>query len=144
MNPDQLFGICNLIALSGWLILIFLPGWYSSDKFILGIVITLLSIVYTSLIINHFSLSNLRAFGSLDGILTLFQNPYMLLAGWVHYLAFDLLAGIFIRKNAVIHGIKHWILIPCLLLTFFLGPVGLLLYLLIRFVSTRNYFEINF
>jgi hypothetical protein len=144
MNPDQIFGICNLIALSGWLVLIFLPGWYSSDKFIIGIIITLLAIVYTSLIINHFSFGNLSNFGSLAGIRNLFEDPFLLLAGWVHYLAFDLLAGIFIRKNAVIHGVSHWIVIPCLVLTFLLGPVGLLLYLVIRFVSTRNYFEINF
>ena len=144
MNPDQVFGICNVIALSGWLVLIFLPGWFSSDKFIVGVIITLLAIVYTSIIINHFSIRNVNNFSTVSGVSELFKNPYLLVAGWVHYLAFDLLAGVFMRKNAIIHVISHWVLIPCLLLTFVLGPAGLLLYLLIRFITTRNYFEINF
>jgi len=144
MNPDQVFGICNVIALSGWLVLIFLPGWFSSDKFIVGVIITLLAIVYTSIIINHFSIRNVNNFSTVNGVSELFKNPYLLVAGWVHYLAFDLLAGVFMKKNAIIHGVSHWVLIPCLLLTFMLGPAGLLLYLLIRFITTRNYFEINF
>lgn len=144
MSPDQVFGICNVIALSGWLVLIFLPGWFSSDKFIVGVIITLLAIVYTSIIINHFSIRNVNNFSTVNGVSQLFKNPYLLVAGWVHYLAFDLLAGVFMRKNAIIHGVSHWVLIPCLLLTFVLGPAGLLLYLLIRFITTRNYFEINF
>jgi hypothetical protein len=74
----------------------------------------------------------------------LFTNPRLVTAGWIHYLAFDLLAGLFIRNNAQKHGISHWILIPCLLFTFMFGPVGLLLYLLIRWMITKSYFADNF
>jgi hypothetical protein len=65
-------------------------------------------------------------------------------AGWVHYLAFDLMTGLFIKRNALKHGISHWLLIPCLFLTFMFGPIGLLLYFLIRLIITKQYFADNY
>ena len=144
MSPDQIFQLCNIIAMSGWLILILIPSWYQSDKFIIGIIITLFAIVYAWLIFSAFKPADLKSFSSLEGVMNLFTNPKLVLAGWVHYLAFDLLTGLFIKKNSLKHGISHWIIIPCLLFTFMLGPAGLLLYLLIRFIITKNYFAENY
>lgn len=144
MNPDTIFTICSNIAMGGWIVLIFMPFWVHSDKFVLGIIITLLSIVYAWLIFDTFRFSDISKFGSLSGVMELFTNPVAVTAGWVHYLAFDLLAGIFVKRNSVKHNISHWIIIPCLLMTFMFGPMGLLLYLLVRFIKTRQYFASNF
>jgi hypothetical protein len=144
MNPDQIFSLCNTIAMAGWIILILLPFWFHSDKFILGIIIALLGIVYAWLVLSSFSFGDIKKFGSLDGVLELFQNPVMVTAGWVHYLAFDLLAGIFIKRNGIKHNIPHWLLVPCYLFTFMFGPVGLVVYLLIRWTKAKNYFASNF
>ena len=144
MNPESIFQLCNTIALGGWIILLFLPFWLKSDKFILGIIITLFCIVYTWLVLTNFEISDFSKFGSLGGVMELFSRKEIVVAGWVHYLAFDLLAGLFIKRNAIRYGISHWILIPVLLLTFMLGPLGLLLYLIIRMISTKQYFSENF
>lgn len=144
MSPDTIFSLCSTLAMAGWIILVFLPFWFHSDKFILGIIITLFAIVYAWLVFDSFSFEDIKKFGSLQGVMELFDNPVMVTAGWIHYLAFDLLAGIFIKRNAIKHNISHWLLVPCLLLTFMFGPVGLLLYLLIRFIKTRQYFASNF
>ena len=56
----------------------------------------------------------------------------MLLAGWIHYLAFDLFIGGWETRDAVRNGIPHLLVIPCLLLTFMLGPIGLLAYFALR------------
>lgn len=98
MTPDNIFNTCNSIAMLGWIILIFLPFWYQSDKFIVGVIITLLAIVYAWLIFSTFSPADAKSFGSLTGVMTLFQDPPLMVAGWVHYLAFDLLAGLFIKR----------------------------------------------
>jgi hypothetical protein len=74
----------------------------------------------------------------------LFTDKTAVTAGWVHYLAFDLFTGIWIKKNAQKYNVHHLILIPCLLLTFMLGPIGLLLYLLIRLIKTKQYFAANY
>ncbi|HYJ37307.1 MAG TPA: abscisic acid-deficient protein Aba4 family protein, partial [Chitinophagaceae bacterium] len=80
----------------------------------------------------------------LPGVMELFTQPGIVVAGWVHYLAFDLMIGIFIRRNAIKHRINHWLIVPSLLFTFMLGPIGLLLYLIIRTITTKQYFAENF
>jgi Domain of unknown function (DUF4281) len=145
MSPvETVFSICSTIAMVGWIILIVLPGWYAADKFIIGIIITLFAIVYAWLLFSTFNFADVSKFGSLNGVMELFRDPAVVTAGWIHYLAFDLMAGLFIRYNAQKNGISHWLVIPCLLLTFMFGPVGLLLYLLIRWMITRDYFADNF
>ena len=144
MTPDKVFQICNAIAMIGWIILVVLPMWISSDKFIIGIIITLFAIIYTYYIAANLSAIDLKSFGSLKGVTALFTNPLAVLIGWVLYLAFDLMVGIWIKRNSLKYGISHWLIIPCLLLTFMFGPVGLLLYLLIRFAKTKNYFSANY
>lgn len=144
MSPDTIFGYCSNIAMLGWIVLIFLPFWIHSDKFIIGVIVVLLGIVYAWLVFQSFLLADVKKFGSLQGVMELFTNPVMVTAGWVHYLAFDLAVGVFIKRNSLKHNISHWLVIPCLFLTFMFGPVGLLLYLLIRFIITRQYFASNF
>jgi|SRR6516164_2928876 hypothetical protein len=144
MTPSSIFQLCSTIALVGWVILIFMPFWLNSDKFIIGIIVTLFCIVYTWLVVSNFHFPDFKKFNSLDGVMQLFTQPPIVVAGWVHYLAFDLMTGIFIKRNALKFGISHWLLVPCLFFTFMLGPIGLLLYLLIRFIVTKQYFADNY
>ena len=145
MSPDSVFQTCNMIAMAGWLILLIMsPLWTSFDKFLIGIVIALLAIVYAWLIFQVFTPGDFEKFGSLNGVMELFTNRTAVTAGWVHYLAFDLLTGIWIKKNAQKYNIHHLVLVPCLLLTFMLGPIGLLLYLVIRAIKAKQYFASNY
>lgn len=134
MQPQQLFEIFNALALIGWLLLILLPFKKWTNLLVTGVIISMLCLIYAGLIAASFSPGGLSNFGSLQGVQTLFQNPVMLLAGWVHYLAFDLFVGNYIKNNASENGIPHLVIVPCLLFTFLLGPVGLLLYWLVRFI----------
>ena len=63
---------------------------------------------------------------------TLFANPWLLLAGWIHYLAFDLFVGSWEVRDARERGIPHLLVVPCLVMTFLFGPAGWLLYALVR------------
>lgn len=145
MSPDSVFQLCNTIAMIGWLLLLILsPYWFDTDKLLIGIIITLFTIVYAWCISQSLAADDFEKFGTLDGVMSLFTNKMAVTAGWVHYLAFDLMVGIWIKRNAMKHGISHWIIIPCLLFTFMLGPVGLLLYLIIRSVKTKQYFADNY
>jgi hypothetical protein len=146
---SAIFKASSMIALAGWLVLIALPSWQYSQLIIIGIVVTLLSFIYTYLVSfgkshDEPGLKNSGNFSSLEGVIDLFKSPRAVLAGWVHYLAFDLLAGLFIVSNASHYDISHWLLIPCLLLTLMFGPLGLLLYFVLRLVVTQDYFVVNF
>jgi hypothetical protein len=76
-------------------------------------------------------------FGTLDGVMKLFSVKEALVAGWAHYLVFDLFIGAWQARDAQRIGLNHFVLIPCLALTLLVGPVGLLAYLLIRGLTGR-------
>ena len=77
-------------------------------------------------------------FGSLQDVMLLFKNESAVLAGWVHYLAFDLLIGRWIATDASSHKISKWFVAPCLVCTFMFGPVGFLLYFILKYFYPKN------
>ena len=138
MTPDVLFRIANNIALFGWIMLAVLPRWRWSARLIAPVLIpALLAMIYVTMVITQFGRSP-GGFTSLSSVALLFQNRSMLLAGWVHYLAFDLFVGSWEVRDAQQIGIAHYLVIPCLILTFFFGPAGWLLYLLIRGFASKS------
>ena len=145
MTPDTVFLITCSIAAVGWIIVLLAsPFWTGYDKFVVGIVIALLALSYSWLNFSNFDPGILKKFSTLDGVGELFQNKYLLAAAWVHFLAFDLLAAVWIKNNSVKHGIGHLLILPALFFTCMLGPLGFLIYLLTRFIKTKNYFAANF
>jgi hypothetical protein len=139
MHADQLFQISSTLAMIGWILLAIFHKTLWISRVLIGTILVFMCLLYTWLIANNFGGMQPDSFGSLDGVAALFVNREALLAGWVHYLAFDLLTGIFIVNNARKNGIGIGWLLPCLFFTFMLGPVGFLLYLLIRWAHTKNY-----
>ena len=128
MSAETLFTLCGRAAMVGWLLLIFAPRWRWSAQIIAKFLIPLLlAVVYAGLLGTHWS-GNRGGFSSLAAVGELFSDPWILLAGWVHYLAFDLFIGAWEVRDAIRERIPHWLVIPCLLLTFLFGPVGLLAY----------------
>ena len=140
MTYDEIFRLCNLLALLTWVLLIVAPRWKWTGRIVVGFSVTLLAALYVYFAFQTFDANSLGDFGSLKGVMSLFTQEGAVLVGWIHYLAFDLMTGYFILRNAAKHAIPHLLLVPCLLLTFMLGPTGLLLYLLIRLVKTKHYF----
>ena len=134
MTAEQLFSILNLMAVAAWLPLVFLPRVRWTSTLLPVVVPLLLSIVYVVLVAATLPRSE-GGFSSLAGVSALFANPWLLLAGWTHYLAFDLFIGGWEVRDAQWHGIPHLLIVPALVLTFLFGPAGLLLYLAIRKVS---------
>ncbi|HEV7890073.1 MAG TPA: ABA4-like family protein [Pyrinomonadaceae bacterium] len=132
MSPEQIFSLCGMLATAGWLLLIFLPRWRWTARLVCPVVIPLLlALIYLWLVATTFGRTP-GGFGSLAEVSLLFQNPRALLAGWIHYLAFDLFIGSWEVRDARRVGIHHLLVVPCLLLTFLFGPVGLLLYFILR------------
>lgn len=138
MKAEQIFSIANLIAMLSWIILAVAPRWIVTRKVILsGAIPLLLSVAYLCLIILFFGNSE-GSFNSLAGVMQLFTNEWTVLAGWIHYLAFDLFVGTWEVKDAQEKNISHWFVIPCLFLTFMLGPIGFLLYCVLRFFLAKE------
>src|SRR5262245_16909882 len=138
MTAAQVFSFANLITATGWLILIVLGRKSWVHGLVVGVILPLLlAVLYAGLLIAHWSDVH-GGFGTLAGVQALFSNEWILLAGWVHYLAFDLFVGCWEMRDAQQYGIPYWAVIPSLVLTFLFGPVGLLIYFLIRVFRIRK------
>ena len=132
MPLETIFTIANMTALSGWVLLAATPLIPRFAVLTAGRIIPLLlSVAYSGLLLAYWSRAQ-GGYDSLANVMQLFSMPEMVLAGWIHYLAFDLFVGAWETKVAREEGIPHLLLLPCLLLTFLFGPAGLLAFLAIR------------
>ena len=134
-SPQAVFQIANPTAMIGWIWLLFwlfFPKALQQKTHIVGLFIPLLlAVLYAAAVLVYFSNGN-GGFDSLDNVVLLFSDPGVVLAGWVHYLSFDLFVGWCVAKDSVNEGINPLLIIPCLLLTFMFGPIGLLMYVAVR------------
>ena len=138
MSPEQLFGALNMLALAAWLLLALFPGRPLVTRIVAGTAVpALFAAAYIAMIASSWGASE-GGFSSLDGVAALFANRWLLLAGWTHYLAFDLLVGVWEVRDSRDRRIPHLLVVPCLALTFMFGPAGWLLYQLIRRTFSRS------
>jgi hypothetical protein len=133
----QLFSILNLVTMAAWLPLVFVPRARWASTIVPVVVPASLAIVYIVLIAISLPGSD-GGFSSLSAVAALFADRRALLAGWVHYLAFDLFIGGWEVRDAQAHGVPHLLVVPALVLTFLLGPAGLLLYLIARTLGSSS------
>ena len=136
MNAEQLFSLLNSLTLVAWVALIVLPRVRFVSAVLTVAWPAAMSVVYAVLIAWVLPASD-GGFSSVAAVRTLFANDWALLAGWTHYLAFDLLIGGWEVRDAQSRGIRHLLVVPALLLTFLVGPAGFLLYLAIRRLGAR-------
>lgn len=135
---ESLFSTANAIAMAGWIALLIAPDRRVVNWWLAGLAIPgLLSALYAALLAIHAPGAE-GGFSSLAAVAALFRTEGVLLAGWVHYLAFDLFIGAWICRRAEAEGISAWVARLCLPPTFLAGPVGLLLFLILRALLSRK------
>ena len=139
MTTAEVFSIANLMALPMWLLMIILPKWKITQFLIdFKIIPLLLSLLYVIYIVLAYQISGGMDFGSLSSVMVLFTEENAVLAGWVHYLAFDLLIGMWMLDQNKKLGLHPLLMAPCLFGTFMLGPVGFLLFMILRTTKLKK------
>ena len=138
MSNETIFSLASAIAFFGWLGLIFLPTRWRYT-WAAGLCASILAGMYSLLVFPALSGSSFMDFSSLEGVMKMMGNEDATLVGWIHYLAFDLLVGCVVARDGELLGISRWWLIPALLFCFMLGPVGWLLYGIIRLAARRKW-----
>ena len=137
MNASTVFQIVNTAVLPAWIFLAVVPRWRYRNTIIYSFCF-LLAFIYSYYIFSDFESLDFDSFGSLEGVMSLFTQEEAVLAGWVHYLVFDLLIGNWVVNQSIKHDIKHILVVPCLILCFMLGPVGFLLFTVIKYSKIRS------
>ena len=132
MTTAEVFSIANMMAMPMWILLILLPKWkvtrFLIDYKIIPLALSLFNVYYVAISIQAGGMD----FGSLASVMELFTKEHAVMAGWVHYLAFDLLVGMWMVNQNRTLRIHQILLAPCLFFTFMLGPVGFLLFMGMR------------
>lgn len=133
-DPDLVFRLANGLALLCWTALVVSPpsvAWTRRVWFVCGRAVPVaMSAVYLAMFALHWRGEG--GFGSPAEVRALFDVPGLLVAGWLHYLAFDLFVGVWIASRSRQIALPHGLVIPLLLLTFMFGPVGLLAFVIVR------------
>jgi hypothetical protein len=133
MSLETVFSIANMLVFPQWMLMIFAPNWQWTQRLVNSYIIPIvLAGMYAFYVLTGLGDLDFRSFSTLSGVMKLFTVEQGVLAGWIHYLCFDLFTGSWIYNNSKERGIKHIFVIPCLFFCFMLGPIGLLLYLIIR------------
>ena len=140
MSLETIFSVCSGLAILGWLGLALAPKLDLTRRLYPSVVApVMLGLVYAYLMISFQGEAPPEGgFGTLEEVKALFSIDALLLAGWIHYLAFDLFVGAWILRDSQDHQINHFLILPCLFFTLMAGPVGLLLYLALRFLKGRR------
>ena len=130
MTPTAVFSIANMMVMPMWILMIFLPKWKVTQFLINYKVIPLvLSLLYVIYVIMAIQIGGMMDFGSLASVMNLFTEEHAVLAGWIHYLAFDLLIGMWMLDQNKELKLNQLVVAPCLLGTFMFGPLGFLIFM---------------
>jgi hypothetical protein len=135
MTADSFYWYASILIFIPWSLLLFAPNWKQTDRLVFGLAVLLLvaAAIFTGMFfLDEQSKGNL---GTLEGLKNLFRNKDMLLTGWLNYLSFCLLVGLWLVRDASEQGVgRLWVVFSCLLVMV-AGPTGLLFYLLVRYVK---------
>ena len=143
LTPENIYLAANWGVLPFWILLIFAPN-NGITTFLTQSIIAplLLAIGYSFLSYNLYLEKNIfdgfELYSGLDGLYSMFANEILLLVFWLHFLAISLFAGAWIVRDARRYLIPKIITIPSLVLTYFSGPVGLVIYWFLRIFFAKK------
>ena len=143
VTVENIYLAANWGVIPFWLLLIFVPN-HGFTNFLTQSIIAplLLAIGYIYLTFNLYLEENIfdgfELYSGLDGLYSMFANEILLLVFWLHFLSISLFAGAWIVRDARKFLIPKIITIPSLVLTYFSGPVGLVVYWFIRIFFAKK------
>ena len=146
LNYENIYLIANWGVIPFWLLLLFIPNNQLTNFFVQSIIAPLLlgiGYAYLSYLIylEGDIFAGFELYSGLDGLYSMFANEALLLIFWLHFLAISLFAGAWIVRDSKKYFIPKIVIIPSLILTYFTGPVGLIVYWFIRIFFAK---KINF
>ena len=146
LSYENIYLIANWSVIPFWLLLIILPNHGVTNFFVQSIVAPfLLASAYAFVAYDIFLEGNIldsfELYGGLEGLYSMFSSESFLLIFWLHFLAISLFLGAWISRDSQRYMVPRFFVVISLVLTYFTGPVGLLVYWFIRIFFAK---KINF
>ena len=143
VNSENIYLAANWGVIPFWLLLIFAPNHSLTNFFVQSIIVPmLLAVGYIYLSYNLYLENNIfdgfELYSGLDGLYSMFANESLLLIFWLHFLAISLFVGAWIVRDSKRYFIPKIVTIPSLILTYFTGPIGLVIYWFFRIFFAKK------
>jgi hypothetical protein len=138
LNVGHLFDYSNILVIPAWVLLVMAPKWKWTRVIAAYLTPSLLAVIWILIVTDRFTPIG-AGFGSLAQVSELLRDPWFVVAGWLHSLILDLFVGAWETRDAQRLGVPHGLVIPCLLLTFLAGPIGLIAYFIVRVAVVRRW-----
>ena len=143
LNYENIYLIANWGVIPFWLLLIFFPYQQITNFLVQSVIVPLLLAAgYIYLSYGLFTDGNMfdgfELYSGLDGLYSMFANESLLLIFWLHFLSISLFAGAWIVRDGKKYLIPKVITIPSLILTYFTGPIGLVIYWFFRIFFAKK------
>ncbi len=145
---ENIYLFANWGVVPFWLLLVFIPNHAITKIFCHSIIVPLLlTIAYVfvthQIILEGSILKGFNLYLGLDGLNEIYSNESLRLVFWLHFLAISLFIGSWIARDCQRYMVPKFLSIPCIIITYFAGPVGIVTYWLIRiFYAKRiNFYE---
>lgn len=131
------YQVSMAVAFIGWLFLFIVPYASYTDTVATTIAVSL-AFFYVYILFFKKDIEGEKypegTMKTLEGVVNLFRNPRGVLVGWIHFLVFDLMIAMHIKNDALAEGISFWWILPSMILTLMLGPVGFASYVILKLV----------
>ena len=143
-NSDMIYLWLNFGVIPFWITLIFFPQSKVCNYLVISIFpFFILSLIYSYLLYTYFVdgynfSQNFSLYLSIDNLKTLFSENSFLLLFWIHFLAVNLFTGCWIVKDSQKFSLSKYLIFFPLIITYFLGPIGLFVYWLIRIAGAKR------
>ena len=134
----------NFGLLPFWLMLIIIPNSKVTRIFINSVILPLISsaayvyVIHQSVLLDEPIFDIFKLYLSLDNLYTVFATESFLLVFWLHFLTLNLFLGSWVSRDGVKHNISRSLVFFPLILIYFTGPLGLVLYWLIRIFYAKK------
>ena len=143
LTYENIYLIANWGVIPFWLLFIFLPNYQITNFFTQSIIpFLLLGVGYAYLSYKIYLENNIfdgfELYNGLDGLYSMFANEVLLLIFWLHFLALSLFLGAWIVRDSRKYLVPKIIVIPSLILTYFSGPIGLVIYWFFRIFFAKK------
>ena len=138
LTLENIYLWTNFGVLPFWFLLVMIPNSKITQLFVNSIIlplilaITYVYVFYLAILLDEPIFDVLKLYLSLDNLYTIFATENFLLAFWIHFLALNLFLGSWVSRDGIKYNIPRKLVAFPLITVYFTGPLGLVLYWLLR------------
>ena len=144
LSFENIYLWTNFGILPFWLMLIIIPNYKFTQFFVNSIILPLILstiyiyIFYQAILLDEPIFDILKIYLNLDNLYTVFATESFLLIFWLHFISLNLFLGSWVSRDGVKYNMSRGLVSVPLVLVYFTGPLGLVLYWIIRVFHAKR------